>query len=66
MKLDLHGIIHSEVDNLVEDFVLINKTPMYIIVGNSSVMREKVIKILTKHDFKWIIKSNNLGEIVVL
>ncbi len=65
-KLDLHGVIHTEVDVLVEDFILSNKTPLYIITGNSLVMREKVLKLLDKYNFKYAIRSYNLGEIVVL
>ena len=38
MELDLHGIKHSEVDRLVENFVLLNETPMRIITGNSDRM----------------------------
>lgn len=66
MRLDLHGVKHVDVDNMVEDFILTNDTPMYIIIGNSSVMKDKVINMLIKHDFKWIIKAHNLGEIVIL
>jgi hypothetical protein len=66
MTLDLHGVKHADVDVMVEDFILGHITPLYIIVGNSNVMRDKVLKILLKHDFKWVIKSHNLGEIIVL
>lgn len=66
MTLDLHGVKHIDVDVMVEDFVLNHNTPLYIIIGNSNVMRDKVTKILLKHDFKWVIKASNLGEIVVL
>ena len=64
-KLDLHGIKHADVDILVEDFVLTNKTPMTIITGNSETMRKKTISILDHYKFKWMIMSNNLGEIIV-
>jgi hypothetical protein len=64
-KLDLHGIKHVDVDILVEDFVLSNKTPMTIITGNSQTMRKKTISILDYHKFKWMIMSHNLGEIIV-
>jgi hypothetical protein len=66
MTLDLHGVKHADVDLLVEDFVLDHVTPLYIIVGNSTVMKDKVLSILLKHDFKWMIKAHNLGEIIVL
>lgn len=66
MKLDLHGVKHIDVDIIVEDFILSYNPPLYIITGNSSTMSDKVIKILESHDFKWMIKSHNLGEIIVL
>lgn len=68
MRLDLHGIKHIDVDNLVEDFILKyqNDTPLYIITGGSDIMKDKVIKILDKYSFNWAIKSNNIGEIVIL
>ena len=67
-KLDLHGTFHRDVDIIVEDFILHdkNKTPLYIITGNSEVMQKKVIRILEKHDFKWAIRTHNLGQIIVL
>ena len=34
-KLDLHGVRHSEVDRLVENFVLLNNPPLEIITGHS-------------------------------
>ena len=41
-QLDLHGIRHEEVDRLVENFVLLNETPLTIICGNSNKMQEIV------------------------
>jgi len=64
-RLDLHGVKHVDVDILVEDFVLSTKPTCYIITGNSNKMKKKSIDILEKHGFKWMIMSNNLGEIVV-
>ena len=43
-KLDLHGVRHDDVDRLVENFVLLNETPMRIITGNSDKMIELVIQ----------------------
>ena len=64
-KLDLHGIRHADVDVLVEDFCLLTKTPFSIITGNSTVMQKKTINILDKYKFKWLILSQNLGEIII-
>ena len=52
-KLDLHGIRHEDVDRLVENFVLLNDSPMRIITGNSERMVELVLDVLNRHDFHW-------------
>ena len=52
-KLDLHGIRHEEVDRLVENFVLLNDSPMRIITGNSHRMRDLVIKVLDRHNIEY-------------
>ena len=50
-KLDLHGIKHENVNRVVENFVLLNETPLSIITGNSTMMRELVVEVLEKHKF---------------
>tara|TARA_Y100000593_G_C4213212_1_gene287930 strand:- start:484 stop:708 length:225 start_codon:yes stop_codon:yes gene_type:complete len=40
--LDLHGVRHSDVDRLVENFVLLNDAPLTIMCGNS----DKMIKLV--------------------
>jgi hypothetical protein len=50
-KLDLHGIKHEDVNRIVENFVLLNETPLNIITGNSTMMRELVVEVLEKHKF---------------
>jgi len=50
-KLDLHGIKHDDVNRVVENFVLLNETPLNIITGNSTMMRELVVEVLEKHKF---------------
>ena len=50
-ELDLHGIKHEDVNRLVENFVLLNETPLNIITGNSTMMRELVVEVLEKHKF---------------
>jgi len=44
VKLDLHGVRHSEVDRLVEDFIYRNQGefPLEIICGNSQKMIQLV------------------------
>ena len=50
-KLDLHGIKHEDVNRVVENFVLLNETPLNIITGNSTMMRELVVEVLERHKF---------------
>lgn len=64
-KLDLHGIKHEFADNIIEDFILLTKPPFSIITGNSSIMKNKCINLLERYDFKWMIISYNLGEIII-
>jgi len=49
-RLDLHGIRHSEVNNLVEDFILMNQGefPLEIICGNSARMIQLVYSVTKK------------------
>ena len=52
--LDLHGVKHEDVDRIVENFVLLNKTPLTIITGNSDRMPELVLEVLYRHpDIEW-------------
>lgn len=39
-ELDLHGVRHSDVDRLVENFIYLNQSeiPLTIICGNSNIM----------------------------
>jgi hypothetical protein len=66
MDLDLHGKKHSEVELIVENHILLYDAPFKIIVGNSSFMKETTIKILKKHNIKYIIWPYNLGSISIL
>ena len=52
-QLDLHGIRHSEVDRLVENFVLLNNPPLEIITGHSDKMPKIVRDVLDRHDIQW-------------
>ena len=51
-ELDLHGIKHEDVDRLVENFVLLNKTPMRIISGrNIEAAGTKTVQILFEGEY---------------
>ena len=65
--LDLHGLYHHEVEDVVEDFVIKNykSLPLSIIVGNSSIMRDLTEEVLIRNNFEYRIPAHNAGEIVV-
>jgi DNA-nicking Smr family endonuclease len=67
--LDLHGVKHSEVPRLVDQFLWeqINKKSreVEIITGLSTAMREIVINNLKDYDFTYNDEYKNPGKIVV-
>ena len=68
--LDLHGVRHHEVERLVENFVLLNETPLTIICGNSdrmiNIVQNKLSEIQHEHFNKMIIDSYTWGVIKIL
>lgn len=66
-ELDLHGLFHHEVKDVVENFVLLNakELPIRIIVGNSTFMRNLTTNILDIHKFEYEIPLFNPGEVIV-
>tara|TARA_Y100001970_G_C14065758_1_gene766592 strand:+ start:800 stop:1003 length:204 start_codon:yes stop_codon:yes gene_type:complete len=63
-KLDLHGVRHSDVDRLVENFVLLNDRPLSIVCGNSDKMPNIIENVLERYDIEWWRVSN--GEFRIL
>ena len=68
LTLDLHGVKHEDVVNVVENFVLLgsSRVPAFtgrIITGNSSKMRILAEGALIKHKFDYNYLSD--GSIVV-
>lgn len=55
-NLDLHGVRHHEVDELVEDFILMNqdKIPLKIVCGNSQRMIDLVNSVINRIDCKTV------------
>jgi hypothetical protein len=53
-KLDLHGVRHSEVDRLVENFILMNQgeLPLTIVCGNSGKMIDLVNAVVRRINVK--------------
>ena len=69
IELDLHGLKHSDVYVLVEDFILNNQEvlPLRIITGNSDKMKSIVIDVIQKHSFNYSDGDfYNRGYILVL
>ena len=67
--LDLHGIKHSEVYIMVEDFILQHQDhlPLKIITGNSKKMKTIVIDAIQQHRFNYSEGDYyNRGYILVL
>lgn len=68
-SLDLHGVIHSEVHLILENYVLCRQAylPLKIITGNSEKMKKLVVDFLNNYKFKFIMGDKfNKGFIVVL
>ena len=65
-ELDLHGVRHPDVDRIVENYVLMNTTPMNIITGRSDKMKDLVINVLIKYRFQYYIRCHNAGMITVI
>jgi DNA-nicking Smr family endonuclease len=67
--LDLHGIKHSEVPQMVDQFlweqIQKKSTSVEIITGNSNIMKEIVKKSLTDYDFDSYEEVFNQGKIIV-
>lgn len=65
--LDLHGIRHEDVERQVEDFILMNSTPVRIITGNSPMMKALVDGVVSSHGLYSQPESYwNLGSLVIL
>lgn len=64
--LDLHGIHYHQVELMVENFVLLNESPMRIIIGNSICMEKIVEIVLKKHNFAHQPENHyNLGSWII-
>ena len=65
-ELDLHGIRHQKAEQLIEEFLLRNDTPMRVITGNSPTMIRYLKEIAAKHGFKAAPENDyNLGSWIV-
>jgi len=64
-ELDLHGVSHYDVKDVVENFILMNDFPIRIITGYSGIMRKLTQTVLDKYKFKYYIPAHNSGEIII-
>ena len=66
--LDLHGVRHADVDRLVENFVLLNNSPLTIVCGNSDRMiklvQEVLDRIYEKHKVEWHVWNHNTFKVL--
>ena len=70
MKVDLHGMPHSEAIEKVEEIMLLNSAKgsvdLTVITGNSPSLQSKIInQICDKHAFVYYKHNHNAGEIVI-
>ena len=65
-ELDLHGVSHYDVRDVVENFILMNDPPIRIITGYSERMRNLTQNILDKHKLKHHTPAHNPGEIIII
>lgn len=67
-ELDLHGLYHHQVPQVVENFVNLNYKllPVRIIIGRSTIMRNLVEHTLRSAKYQFEVPAHNPGEIIVL
>ena len=65
-ELDLHGVSHYDVKDVVENFILMNDAPFRIITGLSEKMKNLTQNILDKHKLQYYTPAHNAGEIIII
>lgn len=65
-ELDLHGVSHYDVKDVVENFILMNNPPIRIVTGLSDRMRSLTQEVLKKHKYDFYTPAHNPGEIIVI
>jgi len=63
--IDLHGVKHKDVEKVVSEAVCDNEVPLRIITGNSTVMKNLVIKTLKHFDLTAVNSIGNSGILLV-
>ena len=64
--LNLHGVRHSNVYNVVEDYILLTTESTFkIVTGNSNKMLELVVEVLSQYGFNYRFETWwNIGAII--
>ena len=70
MKIDLHGMPHSEAIEKVEEIMLLNSAKgsvdLTVITGNSPALQNKIIsQICKEYGFSYYKPPHNAGELVI-
>jgi len=65
--IDLHGAKYAEVEFILSDELFWKgRRNCHIITGNSEPMRKVVFEFLEKHEYKYVVKFTNTGEVIVV
>ena len=64
-KLDLHGVRHSEVEERVRKYLNFVELPTSIITGDSSKMKEEVLRIVEEYGWSTSTLPGSFGELII-
>lgn len=65
--LDLHGVKHVDVEDIVLNWICFQSLPVVIVTGNSTQMKSIVKRVLTENKYSYIEGDNfNRGYIKVI
>ena len=67
LELDLHGVRHADVKDVVINFLYDKDMPVRIITGNSNSMKNIVKEVLDQFNLEAMYESpNNLGALLIV
>ena len=64
MKLDLHGIKHEDVRQILDSHIYNNEPPFEIVTGNSLKMKNLVLSVINEYDLGFFYL--NTGSVMVI
>ena len=66
-KLDLHGVRHSQADEVIRSFLNFIELPCQIITGNSAMMKNIACSVVEEYEWSYYEKdSYNYGTLIVV